>query len=70
MPADETIPPAYTVVEETPGCATCGHGRTWAVIGPGGVAESISYVDEEDAASAADALNEAFAFGRDSAKKP
>lgn len=59
-------PPAYTVVEDKPGCETCGYGKTWSVVGPGEIAESVSYHDEEDAQAQAGALNEAFWQGQQS----
>jgi hypothetical protein len=65
MPTDQpTEPPPYTVTTDTPGCEDCGHGASWAVVGPGGVAESVSYDDIEDAEAMAAALNDAFQQGQ------
>lgn len=53
----------YFIEVDTNGCSTCGHGRTWIVIGPDGYGGSASYEDEDDATSLADALNEAYWSG-------
>jgi hypothetical protein len=54
----------YFVEVDQNGCERCGHGKTWTVVGPDGVAHSQSFDDVEDAESLADALNGAFFAGR------
>lgn len=54
----------YRVQVDDQGCDACLHGRTWWVIGPDEVASSTSYGDEEEANSLRDALNAAYALGR------
>jgi len=55
---------AYFIEVERNGCERCGHGKTWVVVGPDGVAGSVSYEDSSEAQDMADALNEAFWHGR------
>jgi predicted regulator of Ras-like GTPase activity (Roadblock/LC7/MglB family) len=40
---------AYAVEVDQLGCKTCGHGRTWTVVGPDGVAIGQSFEDHADA---------------------
>lgn len=56
----------YCIEQDTPGCNECGEGATWWVIGPDGVASSISYGDKEEAEFLARALNAAYELGRQS----
>lgn len=65
--SDTEPTPAYGVKEANPGCAHCGAGKTYDVIGPGGVAESITWDDIEDAEAFADALNDAYRQGQETA---
>ena len=53
----------YTVQIGNEGCSTCGHLKTWDIVGPDGIAEGISYGCEIEAGEYANALNAAYIKG-------
>ena len=53
----------YFIEVDHNGCATCGHDRSWTVVGPDGTAEGQSWGDEESASDWADAMNRAYYVG-------
>lgn len=57
----------YFVEVDLNGCAECGAGRHWTVVGPDGVAIGRSFADEEFTSSLADDLNAAYFAGRSAA---
>ena len=59
----------YFVEVDTNGCGSCGHGRTYHVIHPDGMAGSVSYEDSDEAEKEADMLNEAFEAGQETREK-
>lgn len=59
----------YTVVIDLLGCSNCGHGRTWHVVDPEGIADGVSYFDEEDAKDFAALLNDAYLKGLEAGRK-
>ena len=58
--------PAYRVEQDKTGegCKECGYGNLWDVIGPDGVAYSISWTEQSDAQDFADAMNQAYEEGQ------
>lgn len=56
----------YFVEVDQNGCAHCSAGRTYGIIGPGGVALGQTWDDEEPAQELAGHLNAAFDAGRQS----
>ena len=59
----EPSDPYVVEIDDGAMCRHCGHGRMWLVVGPGDVAEGISFADETDAHEYAGALNSAFNKG-------
>jgi len=53
----------YFVEVDENGCAKCGAGRMWTVIGPDGDQHHTSFADEDDAAKLAEDLNDAYYKG-------
>lgn len=59
----------YFVQQEAAGCEQCGGGRSWCVMGPDGIAESMTWDDAEEAAEQAELLNVAYTKGQNSVRK-
>jgi hypothetical protein len=55
--------PYFVEIDEN-GCAKCGVGRMWTVIGPDGTQHQTSFADEDDAARLAEDLNDAYYRGK------
>jgi len=54
----------FRVAMDDEGCGACEHGRTFHVIGPNEMANSVSYGNVEDAEYLRDECNRAFELGR------
>lgn len=54
---------AFKVETDKEPCSACGAGAEYSVVGPDGVAEGTTYLDEDDAESMAAALNTAYEAG-------
>ncbi len=53
----------YNVEVEKGGCESCGHGVLYVVVGPDGIAGSVSYEDEEAAQDECASKNEGYEKG-------
>jgi hypothetical protein len=67
-PSSERV--AYRVEQDADGCACCGDGKSWVIVGPDEVALGTSYFHREDADDLAEDLNSAYEAGRRSVTNP